>query len=61
MHEAATIALMAENSWFRGANIPGKKHEYLAYAGSLTKFRERMDAMDEQGYPGITFGTPVQA
>ena len=61
MHEAATIALMAENSWFRGANIPGKTHEYLAYAGSLTKFRERMDAMDEQGYPGITFGTPVRA
>ena len=61
VHEAATIALMAENSWFRGTNIPGKTHEYLAYAGSLTKFRERMDAMDEQGYPGITFGTPVRA
>ena len=61
VHQAATIALMAENSWFRGANIPGKAHEYLAYAGSLTKFRERMDAMDEHGYPGITFGTPVRA
>jgi hypothetical protein len=61
VHQAATIALMAENSWFRGTNIPGKAHEYLAYAGSLTKFRERMDAMDEQGYPGITFGTPVRA
>ncbi len=61
VHQAASIALMAENSWFRGANIPGKKHEYLAYAGSLTKFRERMDAMDELGYPGITFGTPVPA
>jgi hypothetical protein len=52
---------MAENSWFRGANIPGKTHEYLAYAGSLTKFRERMTAMDEQGYPGIMFGSPVRA
>jgi cation diffusion facilitator CzcD-associated flavoprotein CzcO len=59
VHEAASIALMAENSWFRGANIPGKKHEYLAYAGSLTKFRERMDAMEEQGYPGVIFGVPV--
>jgi cation diffusion facilitator CzcD-associated flavoprotein CzcO len=61
VHEAAKIALMAENSWFRGANIPGKTHEYLAYAGSLTKFRERMTAMDEQGYPGIMFGSPVRA
>ena len=29
VHEAATIALMAENSWFRGTNIPGKANEYL--------------------------------
>jgi len=34
VHEAATIPLMAENSWFRGANIPGKTHEYLAPAAS---------------------------
>ena len=61
VREAAKIALIAENSWFRGANIPGKTNEYLPYAGSLTKFRERMAAMDEQGYPGITFGTPVRA
>jgi cation diffusion facilitator CzcD-associated flavoprotein CzcO len=55
VHDAAGIALMAENTWFRGTNIPGKAHEYLAYAGSLSKFRERMGAMHEQGYPGITF------
>jgi hypothetical protein len=61
VHQAATIALMAENSWFRGANIPGKTHEYLAYAGSLTKFRERMDAMPDEGFPGLTFGAPVPA
>jgi cation diffusion facilitator CzcD-associated flavoprotein CzcO len=61
VHQAAGIALMAEKSWFRGANIPGKANEYLPYAGSLTKFRERMATMDEQGYPGITFGSPVPA
>jgi cation diffusion facilitator CzcD-associated flavoprotein CzcO len=61
VHQAASIALMAENTWFRGTNIPGKPHEYLAYAGSLGKFRERMAAMDEQGYPGITFGSRVPA
>ena len=61
VHEAAKIALIAENSWFRGANIPGKTHEYLMYAGSLTKFRERLATMDGQGYPGITFGTPIPA
>jgi cation diffusion facilitator CzcD-associated flavoprotein CzcO len=61
VHQAAEIALIAEKSWFRGANIPGKALEYLPYAGSLTKFRERMAVMDSQGYPGITFGTAVRA
>ena len=61
VHEAAKVALIAENTWFRGTNIPGKAQEYLPYAGSLTKFRERMASMDEQGYPGIKFGTPVRA
>ncbi|MDA3039707.1 MAG: NAD(P)/FAD-dependent oxidoreductase [Actinomycetota bacterium] len=61
VHEAATVALIAENSWFRGANIPGKPNEYLLYAGSLVNFRQRMAGMGEQGYPGITFGTPVKA
>ncbi len=60
VHEAADIALIAEKSWFRGANIPGKANEYLPYAGSLKKFRERMELMEEQGYPGITFGSPVR-
>jgi len=61
VREAAKIALIAEKSWFRGANIPGKADEFLPFAGSLTKFRQRMDVMDEQGYPGITFGTPVRS
>ena len=60
VHEAAKIALIAEKSWFRGANIPGKANEFLPYAGSLTKFRQRMLVMDEQGYPGIAFGNPVR-
>ncbi len=61
VHEAAKIALIAENSWFRGANIPGKAREYLPYAGSLSRFRDRMAVMAEQGYPGFAFGTPVRA
>ncbi|MDH4364451.1 MAG: NAD(P)/FAD-dependent oxidoreductase [Acidimicrobiia bacterium] len=61
VHAAAQIALIAENTWFRGTNIPGKAHEYLPYAGSLTKFRERIEVMPVQGFPGVTFGPPVRA
>jgi hypothetical protein len=61
VHEAAKIALIADNTWFRGANIPGKPNEYLPYAGSLMKFRQRIEVMEDEGYPGISFGTPVPA
>lgn len=61
VHAAGQIALIAENTWFRGTNIPGKAHEYLPYAGSLTKFRERIEVMPEQGFPGVNFGPPVRA
>ena len=60
VHAAAEVALIAENSWFRGANIPGKANEYLPYAGSLTKFRQRMEAMPDQGFPGIVFKAPAR-
>ena len=44
-----------------GPTSPAKPMSTCPYAGSLTKFRERMDVMEEQGYPGLVFGTPVRA
>jgi cation diffusion facilitator CzcD-associated flavoprotein CzcO len=56
--EAATVVLIAESSWFRGANIPGKPKRYLPYAGSLVTFRKRLAEIAEQGYPGFDFQVP---
>jgi hypothetical protein len=56
--EAATVVLIAESSWFRGANIPGKPKRYLPYAGSLVTFRKRLAEIAEEGYPGFDFQVP---
>lgn len=53
--ESAAPVLMAESSWFRGANIPGKPNKYLLYAGSLPKLRERLDEIADTEYPGFDF------
>jgi cation diffusion facilitator CzcD-associated flavoprotein CzcO len=57
--EAATVVLIAETSWFQGANIPGKPKQYLPYAGSLLHFRERVEGLADEGYPGFEFKQAV--
>jgi cation diffusion facilitator CzcD-associated flavoprotein CzcO len=41
------------NSWFMGANIPGKKRTFLAYGGGLPRYREKCDAVAAAGYAGF--------
>ncbi|MGE0727588.1 MAG: flavin-containing monooxygenase [Acidimicrobiia bacterium] len=53
--EAAGKVLIAETSWFRGSNIPGKAQVYQPYAGSLVALRERLEAIADNGYPGFVF------
>lgn len=42
------------NSWFMGANIPGKKRAFLAYGGGLPRYREKCDDVAANGYAGFT-------
>ncbi len=42
------------NSWFMGANIPGKKRMFLAYGGGLPRYREKCDDVAANGYSGFT-------
>ncbi len=57
--QAAAVVLIADSSWFQGANIPGKPKRYLPYAGSLVTFRKRLEAVAEDGYPGFDFQVPA--
>jgi cyclohexanone monooxygenase len=42
------------NSWYLGANIPGKPRVFLPYVGGLPSYIERVDAIASRGYEGFT-------
>jgi len=41
-------------SWFTGANIPGKARVFLPYAGGVGNYRARCDRVAARGYQGFT-------
>ena len=43
----------ATDSWFMGANIPGKKRMFLGYGGGLPRYREKCAAVAAAGYQGF--------
>jgi cation diffusion facilitator CzcD-associated flavoprotein CzcO len=43
------------NSWYTGANVPGKPRQVLPYVGGVGSFRRRCDAVAAAGYRELTF------
>jgi cyclohexanone monooxygenase len=41
------------NSWYLGANIPGKPRVFMFYAGGLGSYRDLCDRIAAQGYDGF--------
>ena len=50
----ATLFPLAD-SWYRGANIPGKKRVFMPYVGGFAPYRERCEAVAAGGYVGLVF------
>jgi cyclohexanone monooxygenase len=50
---------MLADSWYLGANIPGKPRVFMPYVGGVGAYREKCEAIAADGYPGFTF-TPAQ-
>ena len=46
------------NSWYTGANIPGKTRVFMPYAGGLPGYRQRCDEIAAAGYPGFRINRP---
>ncbi|MBL7489306.1 NAD(P)/FAD-dependent oxidoreductase [Frankia sp. AgB1.9] len=44
------------NSWYNGANVPGKKRMYTTYVAGLPSFRQRCDEIAAAGYTGFKIG-----
>jgi cation diffusion facilitator CzcD-associated flavoprotein CzcO/acetyl esterase/lipase len=46
------------NSWYMGANVPGKPRVFLAYIGGVDAYRAVCDEVREQGYLGFHLEGP---
>jgi cyclohexanone monooxygenase len=50
---AARTLLPEADSWYTGANIPGKPRVFMVYTGGVGKFRRRCTEIAERGYEGF--------
>ena len=46
------------NSWYMGANIPGKPRVFLPYVGGVDRYRKVCDEVVRRGYLGFAFDGP---
>ena len=52
-----TLFPIAKNSWYLGANIPGKPQVFMPYVGGLNQYRKICDDVAATGYNGFQFST----
>ena len=50
---AEPTMFMLANSWYLGANIPGKPRVFMPYAGGLGTYREKCNDVADVGYEGF--------
>jgi len=54
VNELADLTLYPKaNSWYLGANIPGKKRVFMPYVGGVGRFRRHCEEVAADGYPGF--------
>jgi cation diffusion facilitator CzcD-associated flavoprotein CzcO len=53
---AAHTVFLSCNSWYLGANIPGKARMFMPLAGGFPAYAERCAAVANQGYAGFALG-----
>ena len=47
------------DSWYMGANIPGKPKVLLPYVGGLQNYTAICEKVIADGYPGLQFDAPT--
>jgi cyclohexanone monooxygenase len=52
---AGATLLPSANSWYVGANIPGKPRVFMPYLGGVGTFRKKCDEVASAGYAGFVF------
>jgi cyclohexanone monooxygenase len=51
-----TMYILA-NSWYLGANIPGKPRVFMPYVGGVGNYRKKCDEIADNGYEGFILDT----
>jgi cation diffusion facilitator CzcD-associated flavoprotein CzcO len=54
---AAQTMFMLADSWYLGANIPGKPRVFMPYVGGVGTYRQKCDEVRDAGYEGFTLTT----
>jgi cyclohexanone monooxygenase len=54
--EADKTLFVKANSWYLGANVPGKPRVFLPYAGGIGRYRTICDQVAARGYEGFRIG-----
>ncbi len=54
---ASMTLFMKANSWYLGANIPGKKRVFMPYVGGVLPYRMRCDEVAAKNYEGFTLAS----
>jgi cyclohexanone monooxygenase len=57
---AARTLYPLANSWYVGANIPGKARVFMPYVGGVTAYKKMCDEVAANGYQGFRFGPSLQ-
>ena len=54
VNEVADLTLFPlANSWYMGANIPGKPRVFMPYVGGVVPYRQKCDEVTANGYEGF--------
>jgi len=48
------------NSWYVGANIPGKPRVFMPYVGGIAAYKKKCDEIAARGYEGFRLGVGVE-
>ena len=57
---AETTLFTKANSWYMGANVPGKPRVFMMYIGGLDRYVDRVEDIVQAGYQGFVLSGPAQ-
>src|SRR5688500_11870358 len=58
---ASQTMFMLADSWYLGANIPGKPRVFMPYPGGVGPYRQKCDEVAAAGYEGFTLSAQERA